>query len=519
MSMDRSKTMVVNTQWLYVSKIAAKFLGLISIVLVIRQLDVDVFGTYNLLLTSFVVFEILSLSAVNQVFQRFIPDFIANKEFKKFRKLVKKGILFSAGGFILILVSLYVLKDPFASFFNIETIDNYLYAFIIFCALFFFRNISSILLKSLLLHKYFSILDIVNNVVRLTLYIVFLNNLNVNILLYIESLLAIIVIIPTYIIYRKYASDLDYTAKPISETKVTGKRIIRYGLFSMGNVLGQGIVGRKSDYFIVAALSNPYQIGLYAFASRLYEMVYKVLPIKDFYSVLKPLFFHKYSSTYRLEDFHKMCAFMIKVLTPVYLFPTLYIIFFGRDIISIVFDERYLDAYWAVVILFLAKPFSPWFNTIGIITHLKERVDYEMYTKVIVVFSILAGIYGMKYFGIVGVATASSAGLVLQNLMLWFLMRKYPELKFGYRYYFKFIGMIVLLLPFAAVTQFSLNLYEFVVLSSFYLLSCIMITIYLHPFNEFDLAQLKKLSSKSALLSKSEIVIGQIYQVLPGRLK
>lgn len=499
--------MVVNTQWLYVSKIAAKLLGLISIVLVIRQLDVDIFGTYNLLLTSFVVFEILALAAVNQVFQRFIPDFIANKEFKKFRKLVTKGVIFSTGGFFLILASLYVLKDPFASFFNIDTFEAHLHVFLLFCGLFFFRNISSILLKSLLLHKYFAILDIVNNIVRLTLYIVFFNSLDVNILLYIESLLAAIFIVPTIFIYRNYVSGLDYSATPTSEIKVSAKRIVRYGLFSMGNVLGQGIVGRKSDYFIVAALSNPYQIGLYAFASRLYEMLYKVLPIKDFYSVLKPLFFHKYSSTYSLDDFHKMCAFMIKVTTPVFLFPTLYIIFFGNDIISIVFDERYLDAYWAVVVLILVKPFNPWFNTIGIIAHLKERVDLEMYTKLIVVFSIVAGIYGMKYFGIVGVAAASSLGLILQKLGLWFLMRKYQELKFDYSYYINFIYMILLLLPFSVVIYYSLNIFGFIMVSIIYAISCIVVMMYLHPFNEYDISQLNRLSSKSKILSQFTILI------------
>lgn len=500
MTKSKASILVHNTKWIYISKIAAKIFGLVSAVLVIRQLDVDIFGTYSLLLNTFFVFEIFVLSAVSQTFLRYIPEFVANKDFRRLKKFVRYGFTISVISFAFIFLILYGLRDAFAGFFNIDQFDEYLLAFFLFVFFYFIKGLFSVTLQSLLLHKKYAFFNIFNAGVRTILYVLLLNQLNVSLLLYIEVFLAVLFIIPALYVYTSHTKSFDINAKPIGQTPITAKRVMRYGLFSMGNVLGQGIVGRKSDYFIVAALSTPYYVGIYAFANRLYTMVYQILPFKEFYSVVRPLFFQKFTQNYNIDDFHKLASFMIKTLIPVYLFPLVYFIIFGRDVILFVFDARYLDAYWIVVILFLNKPLSAFFNTVGLTAQLKERVDYAMYTKVVIFFSMAAAIYGMKVFGLYGVALASMMGAFLQNILLWFLMRKHPEVHFRLSDYKNYIYFILYLLPFGFIFFFNLNIYSFLLGSLMFIAYYSVGLLILHPYTKADLQYLDQIAGSSAWL-------------------
>jgi len=69
-----ANTLVNNTKWIYVSKIATQLFSVITTILVIRKLSVDVFGTFNLFQTSFVVFQLFTLSWIISVFNRYIPE-------------------------------------------------------------------------------------------------------------------------------------------------------------------------------------------------------------------------------------------------------------------------------------------------------------------------------------------------------------------------------------------------------------------------------------------------------------
>lgn len=510
MTKSKASILVHNTKWIYLSKIAAQVLGLISAVLVIRQLDVDIFGTYSLLISSFFLFSVFSLSAIDQVFLRYIPELIANKEYQKFLKFIKYGFSLSLLAFGILFFLLYINKEHFANFFNIECFEEHLLAFFFFCVSFYFKDIISITLQALLLHKKYAIINILNNIIRTVLYLVLLQKLDVTLLLYIEFFLAMVFVFPGLYFYYNYTKKLNLQEQPVSRTPVTAKRIIRYGLFSMGNVLGQGIVGRQTDHFIVAALSNPYYVGLYAFANRLYNMVYQILPFKEFYSVIRPLFFQKFSQEYNINDFQRMCAFMIKALIPVYTFPTLFFLFFGTHIINVVFDPRYIDSYWAIVILLSTTPFHAVFNTVMLTASLKERVDYEMYSKSVVVISILGAIIGMKTYGIIGVAAATTLGLFLKNLLLWYLMRNYKEVRFYFKDYSRYFFVVFAVTPFSLLFFISLNWLWLVIVSIVFVTYYLLSVIVFHPMTPYDFKILEKISSSSNILMSAKKFVNYI---------
>jgi len=511
---SKAKILVRNTKWIYISKLFSQLFGLLATVLVIRQVAVDVFGTFNLLLSSFVVFQIFALSAVQNVFNRYIPELISNHEYHKLNRLLGGGFFFSLVLFTLLVGALYFYRDPFATFFNVENFHKYLLAFLVFNYAHFFHILSGVILRALLLHKQAALITIFTSALKLGLYIYFFNELDVNLLLYIESTIGIIFLLAGSYFYLKHLRSFDYSKTRTGITPVTYKRVRRYGLLSMANELGVGLVGKTSDYFIVAALSNPYQVGLFAFAHRIYGMVFKVLPFKDIQSVVRPLFFQKYSQQYDIEEFQKIFAFMIKLLLPVYVFPALYFFFFGKSIISVVFDPRYLDAYWITVIVLSSNFFLAFFFPLSLTAQLKERMDILLYSKIVAVFSIFAGILGMKYLGVIGVAIASVLGSFLKNAFIYYFMSKYKEVQYKFADYKRFLVIGLLLIPFLALHQIMLNAFLLIMLSILFFAYALIIFFLFHPYTNFELALLKKISSKSTALHKTQQVVVLIYDKL-----
>jgi len=510
MANSSAKILLENTKWVYIAKIISQLISLAAIILVIRKLTVDIFGTYSLITQSFVVFQIIALGAIDQVFLRYIPELIANKEYRKFILFVTRGLGLTLISFAIFFSILYVFKESFAIFFNISDFHYYIFPFFLYSFTFAIKSLVTVTLHSLLLHKKYAYISILNASVRLVLYLIYHESLTVSLLLYVEVFTASLFILQGTFIYFKHIKTINFNQMSIGKTPVTSKRIIRYGLFSAGNVLGQGIVGRTSDYFIVAALSNPLQVGLYAFAVRVYSMIYQILPEKQFYSVLRPLFFHKFTQRYDVPEFQKILAFMIKGIMPIYLLPLIFFFIFGKNLINLVFDPRYIDAYWIIIILFIHKPLVPFYNTIAFTLQLKERVDIEMYSKIFIIFSIAAGIYGMKTYGLIGIALASTLGLFLQNIFVWVYMRKYPEIRFWFRDYVNYIIIMIFLLPFMFLYYIEFGMVQFILWSAGFIIYFGVIFLIFHPFSSFDIIQLQKMTDGIPALSKTVDLLKKI---------
>ena len=183
MTDSKAKTLIHNTKWIYISKIVTQILGLVATVLVIRKLSVDIFGTYNILLNSFIVFQIFAVSSVSNIFNRYIPELIANKEYRKFRKFILTSFGFSTVLLSFLIISLHFYKDLFASFFNIEDFSKYYLVFIFYCYASFLQILIDTVLKALLLHKKVALITIFNMALRTSLYIILLERLDISLLL------------------------------------------------------------------------------------------------------------------------------------------------------------------------------------------------------------------------------------------------------------------------------------------------------------------------------------------------
>ncbi|WP_439183601.1 oligosaccharide flippase family protein [Carboxylicivirga taeanensis] len=439
---NNKQILLENTMWLYMAKLVVQVLGLLASILVLRKLEVNVYGTYVLLFGMFALFQLLVTSPLKHVLLRFIPGLKEKSDRREIKRLLKAALTIALSMVALMLLGTYVFRQQLADFFNIEQFDKYFTFFILFVFFYAMRHLAEILLMALLLHKKMAILNVLITLFRSTAYIVFLNRLDVNFLLAIEALLSLMYAIIVVSFITKSLTDLKM---PLGEPLDTGlrHRIKRFWLYSILTEFGAGIIGRTSDTYIVAAISNPYSVGIYGFSIKIYEICYKLLPIREFESVVKPVFFKKFDQNTSDIELNRVYNYSVKVLLPLFIFPFLYFLLFGNDFIINIFGDKYADAYWVTTLVLLGLLTNGVFYPLIMLIQLKERLEIVLLSRIVVVLSLFLGIYLMKAIGIVGVAMATVIGELVKNLIMFWMFRRHCTISYEWRT-FRNYGLLIL---------------------------------------------------------------------------
>lgn len=500
MNKTRTNLFFNNLSWIYYAKVMTQVIGLISTYLILSKLPVTVFGEYTFLINIFIIIQIINVSPLQNVINRFLPELSQSGETNKIRTVVLYSYSIGIIGTLFFFGVAYLTKDWISGFFKLESFSALFCLLLIYSIVTLSKNIAYAISTSLLLNKKTAHINIVNSVLRLILYLIFYKELTVSSLIQIESLLASIFFIQLFIIIKKYLNVKEVLRKiDVGKKSNLKYRMIKFGFFSFFNELGTGIIGKTSDYYIIAAFSNQYSVGLYSFAYRIYDIIYKILPMQEFITVLRPLFFQKYSTDYDLNSFYNFYNFLVKLMLPLFTLPAILFLLFGKDLIEIFFSGKYIDAYYVTLIILATNISSAFFYPVGITLQLKERMDILFYSKIIVIFSIFAGIIGMKYFDIIGVAIATGLGDILKHLFILLAVRKTKLIKYRMSEYknYLYVFLIPTILIFSLNQFIEYNGYSLFFVIILFILIEILFLVKWHSFNKSDLELLEKISKNN----------------------
>lgn len=506
--MSKKQKLIKNSFWIIVQKASTLIISFITGIIVIKKLSVEDFGYFSILLATFNVFLMLSLSGVNQVINRYIPEFDEKNDIFGARKLLKSCLIIAFSIFFCLQICFFVFKKPLAAFLNFQDFDAIYNFFIIYSISAFLYFILDTISKAFLLHYKSSLALITTNLSRLIIYIIFLDKLNVQILLIIEaSVLTIFIIYISYVIFKYLAKTKIPIHSNISYWNSKKKVILKYGAFASLNELGAGLISKYSDSFIISSMGNQITLGIYSFGAKVYNLLYSIIPIKEFYTVIRPFFFQKFSSKdYDINEVNNMYNYIIKSLLLVYLFPLIYFFIFGKELILYIIDSKYLIAYDITNIILSSNLIIPFFYPLGLTIMLKERMDLIFYTKIVAIFSIVCGIFAMKYIGIYGVAAVTVLGELFKNLLMYFLSKRIIKVKYYFKDYFKFIFInIILSIVFYFINNLSNGFVTFIIFSILFLISYVFINIKFNIFNDYDKEFINRILSsnkKTAILLK-----------------
>ncbi|MCT4643799.1 MAG: hypothetical protein N4A74_02345, partial [Carboxylicivirga sp.] len=445
---SKKKILVENTLWVYLAKILVQAFGFIASVMVLRQLPVDVYGTYFFLFGLFTLYQLLITSPLRHVILRFIPELVSKLSKEAILKLFSVYFVTALLMIVLLTALLWGMRASFSSFFNIPDSDQYLTVFMVFVLCYALKILTEIVLSALIQHRLMALLNIGVVIIRTLAYFILLKQLTVQLLLLIEAGLSLF-FFATALLGAQRLKVSDGEQKVISQGDK--KRMKRFWLYSIFTELGAGIIGRTSDLYIVAAMSNPFAIGIYGLAVKIYEIVYKLMPLKEFESVLKPVFFGRFTKDSSEDELNAFYNFNVKVMLPVMIFPALYFLLFGQSLIFYVFGEKYMDAYWVCVLVLSTLIIDGFFYPLIFMIQLKERLEVVMISRFVVFLSLGLGIYLMKQFGVMGVALATFIGEFVKNTLMYLLFKRHCKLIYDYR-----IWSSNLLLIFSGIVVFGL---------------------------------------------------------------
>ncbi len=500
---SNKKILINNTLWVYSGKIVSQVLGLLATVLVIRKLPVDTYGTYLFIFGLFFIYQIFITSPVKNLLIRFIPELVEKRNYTLVKRLFLGFTGISYLFIFLFTIVLFFFSKQVGDFFNIENFNSYLSAYNTFVFCYALKVLSEAILASVLKHKVSAQANVFVVIFRGASYLILLNSISVNLLLYIESIGALIY--TSFALWNLFKLFTQWK-KEANEQKAednTLHRIFRFYFLSFFSELGYGIVGRTSDQYIIAALSSPLFVGLYGFALKIFELFYKVLPFREFESVLKPVFFKRYSKTSNDDELNKFYQFSLNVLTPLFLLPFLYFTIFGEGIIIHVFEDKYLPAYPVTLVVLFGIIANGLFYALSFVIHLKERIEIVLYSRLMMVLSIVVSIYAMKLYGIVGVACTTILGEFFASIIMIIMLKKYIviryQLKFFVRYGLLMILILGLFLPFKYL---FLSIGGLVSGSAIFGVIYTFLLINIHPLSKEELMKLESFIVTSDKISK-----------------
>jgi O-antigen/teichoic acid export membrane protein len=203
-------------------------------------------------------------------------------------------------------------------------------------------------------------------------------------------------------------------------------------------------------------------------------------------------------------------------MLPLLSIPAIYFYVYGQPIIEYVYDPKYMDAYLVTCIIMTNYIFTALFFPVGLTIQLKERMDIALTGKVIALFSLAAGILGMKYYGIEGVAAATIFGSLFKNGLMIYLMRGKAHMVFRFKEFKNYLFVfITIYLIFAQTKTWVTDIWTLLVFSGIFMVVSGILVIMFHPYNQSDLDMLAKVGHNSKIGRKLTPVILKIYNLKP----
>ncbi len=422
------------------TQLITRVLGVVYVVLLARALSVEEYGVYNFVVGALLVLGFFSNFGLASSLQRFLP------EYSKLNKnnLLIKTICFAHYfrtilGLIVLVISI-LLFDSWSAQFGIEERKTEFILFTVGAFFFFQIEYLQIELNALFMHWASSIAQVLYSFLKFILVsIVFYYGLGLKEILVAEAfayligmLFAIYALIFHVIIPAKRKRELN------NNDNLEYKRLLRYSGYNAMVIPGNIMFSHSMDFFVIAAMANPYDLGLYALASRVSKMITSIMPQNILQSVIRPAFYHHYFSVEdKNKELEKMLNSLVRLISA-FLFPTVALVLITAvPLITIIFGAEYKAAVSVFMVLVVFMLFTALEFPSDMVLQAIEKVQARLYAQIFAVYNVVAAIILMNMYGIIGVAIATGTALMFKCLFFYYMANYYTGIKIDLASLFK----------------------------------------------------------------------------------
>ena len=412
---DITSQAVSGTAWLTIANLVTLVLGLVLIMVSTRKFSPDVYGKYILL--SVIAGLLIQLSTLG--FGLTIPRFLAISEEAERKELLVNTFLTLRLIAFLGMTIIAVLIFPLLFILFHLARETIVVVFIIM--MFFLGGITSTMqstLQGFSRFKEIAIWDILSSSLNLILLFVLFD-------LAIDGLT---ILVCSYLIAYLIADIYMYTAIPVRKHFVLEfsliKEVIKFGFpLQLNDILSY--IYNQINTFMIAAMLPAADIAYFSVVGKIPD---SLLTFFDSYTtVFFPLFSHLHSSQER-EKAEFLLSSALRVTTLIGLFMAGIVLLFGKDLIQLLFSDKYTSAAPLFFVLMVALVL----NMIGYLLgkSLVAVGESDKPAKINLAHAAVGLSLNwvlIPILGIFGVGIANVAGPAVTNpLNYFFLTRKFP---------------------------------------------------------------------------------------------
>jgi len=200
------------------------------------------------------------------------------------------------------------------------------------------------------------------------------------------------------------------------------KRLFKYGLYNNFNDAGVFLLYSTVDNFFIAAYLDTLSVGIYAFYSRLRQMVVNVLPAKQFENIVQPMFFaipadQADRNVPRYFSFLLNMNFLLQ--WPALAFATAY----HHEIVQLIFHSKFIESSWLLPVVMGFATLNVVADPVSLVAQYEEKAHVLLLSKLFAAYNVLAMFLLVPWLGIYGAAIAAGTAQTAKNLFVWWYVR------------------------------------------------------------------------------------------------
>lgn len=388
-------------------------------ILLVRTLSQEEFGIYSILYAVIPMLEIVGSLGLQNVLQRFLPEYYAKNELRLANRLALRTFFLRFIASVIVISVIFIYWDTLSGLVKIQEYKNYFAIFCVCIIAYQQWSILSVTVEAFFLHKYAFYIQIAVVTARAAAYFVcFLNDYGLLEFIVVDTAVYLVLMAAFYGLYGRAVPRQDGERREFGA--VDRRRILRYALFNNFNSIGVRFMDSGVNYLVVAYFMSPTQVAIYAFCNQLANRFARISPVNYMATVIRPAFFSLGIAS-KEEQTVAMVRFLMKCILWFYIPVFCFALLAGEAFISLVFGkyQDYADLFAACVALAAINAIG---FPIGMAAQLRERVDIILYSKIFAVVSFGICVLAVPLYGIWGALAAVSIGHLLKNAFIgWFV--------------------------------------------------------------------------------------------------
>lgn len=412
-----------------VLKVFHQIISFGATVLLVRTLSQEAFGIYSILYAVIPMLNIVGSFGLQEVLQRFLPEYYTKNEFRLAAKLVFRVFFLRTIVSIAVILAIFMYWDVLSGLIKIQDYKNYFAIFCVGIIAYQQWGILTATVEAHFLHKFAFYIQIAVVTARAAAYLVcFLNGLGLLEIVIIDTVVYLVLAASFWGLYAR-AVPRDGGKQSLFGS-ADRRRIMRYALFNNFNSIGVRFMDNGTSYLIVAYYMSPTQVAIYAFCNQLANRFARISPVNYLASVVRPAFFSLGIESEQ-DRIVAMMRFLMKCILWFYVPVFCFALLAGESFIAIIFGKYQEHASLFAACIVVAAVGALGFP-VSMAAQLRERVDIILYSKIFGLLSLGASVLAVPHYGIWGAVYAVGAGHLLKNFFIaWYVRDLVPVLEIG----------------------------------------------------------------------------------------